>query len=71
MRCCAPISTKALIVVVITLVLVLVVFVGYRRYVDVLKVLGMFLLAYLVTVFVLAHGYVRHHDCPLLLVLAE
>jgi NRAMP (natural resistance-associated macrophage protein)-like metal ion transporter len=46
-----PIDTKALIVVVTTLVLVLVAFVGYERYANVLKVLGMFLLAYLVTVF--------------------
>jgi len=66
-----PISTHLLIVLTTTLVLVCTVFVGYKRYANVLKVLGMFLLAYLVTVFVLAHGYVRHHDCPLLLVLAE
>jgi len=52
-----PINTKALIVMVTTLVLVLVVFVGYRRYANVLKVLGMFLLAYLVTVFAVSQPW--------------
>jgi NRAMP (natural resistance-associated macrophage protein)-like metal ion transporter len=52
-----PITTKALIVVVTTLVLVLVVFVGYKRYANVLKVLGMFLLAYLVTVFAVSQPW--------------
>jgi Mn2+/Fe2+ NRAMP family transporter len=40
-------------------VLVLVVFVGYRRYANVLKVLGMFLLAYLVTVFAVSQPWGR------------
>jgi NRAMP (natural resistance-associated macrophage protein)-like metal ion transporter len=52
-----PISTKALIVLTTTLVLVLTVFVGYRRYSNVLKVLGMFLLAYLVTVFAVSQPW--------------
>jgi len=52
-----PININVLIVVVTTLVLVLVVFVGYRRYANVLKVLGMFLLAYLVTVFAVSQPW--------------
>jgi NRAMP (natural resistance-associated macrophage protein)-like metal ion transporter len=52
-----PISTKLLIVLTTTLVLVLTVFVGYRRYANVLKVLGMFLLAYLVTVFAVSQPW--------------
>ena len=49
-----PINIKALIILTTTLVLVCVVFVGYRRYANILKVLGLFLLAYLVTVFVVS-----------------
>jgi len=49
-----PIATRALIILTTTLVLVCVVFVGYRRYANILKVLGLFLLAYLVTVFVVS-----------------
>jgi len=52
-----PVSTKALIVVTTTLVLVLVVFVGYRRYANVLKVLGLFLLAYLITAFAVSEPW--------------
>lgn len=47
-----PVGIPLLVVVVTTLVLVLEVFVGYRRYANVLKILGMFLLAYVITVFV-------------------
>ena len=50
-----PISTKVLVVLTTTLVLVCVVFVGYRRYANILKFLGLFLLAYLVTVFAVSH----------------
>ena len=49
-----PMNTKALTILTTTLVLVCVVFVGYRRYANILKVLGPFLLAYLVTVFVVS-----------------
>jgi len=46
-----PVDPRLLIIFVTTLVLVLEVFVGYRRYANILKILGMFLLAYVVTVF--------------------
>jgi len=52
-----PIDSTALIIMVTSLVLVLVVFVGYRRYANVLKVLGLFLLAYLVTAFAVAEPW--------------
>jgi NRAMP (natural resistance-associated macrophage protein)-like metal ion transporter len=52
-----PIDSKALIALTTTLVLVLVVFVGYRRYANVLKVLGLFLLAYLITAFAVAEPW--------------
>jgi NRAMP (natural resistance-associated macrophage protein)-like metal ion transporter len=52
-----PISTKLLIVLTTTLVLVCVVFVGYRRYANILKFLGLFLLAYLVTVFAVSQPW--------------
>lgn len=46
-----PVNGKLLIVLVTSLVLLLVMLVGYRRYSSVLKVLGLTLLAYLVTAF--------------------
>jgi Mn2+/Fe2+ NRAMP family transporter len=52
-----PINTKALIVLTTALVLVCVVFVGYRRYANILKFLGLFLLAYLVTVFAVSQPW--------------
>jgi Mn2+/Fe2+ NRAMP family transporter len=52
-----PINTKVLIILATSLVLVSVVFVGYRRYANVLKVLGLFLLAYLVTVFAVSQPW--------------
>ncbi|MBV8560871.1 MAG: divalent metal cation transporter, partial [Acidimicrobiia bacterium] len=52
-----PISNTALIVLVTSLVLGLVMFVGYRRYANVLKVLGLFLLAYLVTAFAVSEPW--------------
>ncbi len=52
-----PINTKALIILTTTLVLVCVVFVGYRRYANLLKFLGLFLLAYLVTVFAVSQPW--------------
>jgi NRAMP (natural resistance-associated macrophage protein)-like metal ion transporter len=52
-----PISSKALIILVTSLVLVLVVFVGYRRYANVLKGLGLCLLAYLVTALAVAEPW--------------
>jgi Mn2+/Fe2+ NRAMP family transporter len=52
-----PINTKALIVLTTTLVLVCVVFVGYRHYANILKLLGLFLLAYLVTVFAVSQPW--------------
>ena len=52
-----PINTKALIILTTTLVLVCVVFVGYRRYANILKFLGLFLLAYLVTVFAVSQPW--------------
>jgi len=52
-----PISTHLLIILTTTLVLVCTVFVGYKRYANVLKVLGMFLLAYLITAMVVAEPW--------------
>jgi len=52
-----PVSTKLLIVLTTTLVLVCVAFVGYRRYANILKFLGLFLLAYLVTVFAVSQPW--------------
>ena len=52
-----PISLNVLIVLTTTVVLGSVVFVGYRRYANILKVLGMFLLAYLVTVFAVSQPW--------------
>ena len=49
-----PLGDRLLIVLVTTLVLVLVLFVGYRRYANVLKILGLFLLAYLVAAFAIS-----------------
>jgi Mn2+/Fe2+ NRAMP family transporter len=52
-----PINSTALIVLVTSVVLVSVVFIGYRRHANVLKVLGLFLLAYLVTAFAIAEPW--------------
>ncbi|MBV8431909.1 MAG: divalent metal cation transporter, partial [Solirubrobacterales bacterium] len=52
-----PISTHLLIVLTTTLVLVCTVFVGYKRYANILKILGMFLLAYLITAMVVAEPW--------------
>ena len=52
-----PVSNTALIVLTTSLVLGLVMLVGYRRYANVLKVLGLFLLAYLVTAFAVSEPW--------------
>jgi len=57
-----PVSTKLLIVLTTTLVLVCVAFVGYRRYANILKFLGLFLLAYLVTVFAVSQPWNRPQE---------